>query len=666
MDNMFVKKREVRGVEFTAPTFVDSGVNPNEIAYKAKVEESSGNQFVDIALGKAIEYSKKLDVIKANNEKAKLSIDLQKRLNDYENEWQTRGDNKYSDEYYDEYVGGLNAIYDDSLMNFANTKYTSENDVYEWQNGLEKARGQNLFLQKGNKAKFDIESATDETLLHVSSMANNYVMSGNYADLENAVNLLNDLSDFIPKHKLDELRRKQVMNAEQSRMKVQLDNIVNSSGSIESKRKALADLQSNVMKNKGAYELMANNAVEMGLYSDVELAKSDYQMMYQDALSNNGATLNRLESQIRADRAQVEVARQSLESKWDTAVKNETENYTKAKNTAQQQAQISILEGRTIDLFDVAETDVVNDYYGVEGGISSVVGSDKDGARIFVPTMSNTDVRHLQEQRNIIKNDPNRKYSETMVVYKDYIMGGRNTVEQNNRINELEYRGFISPVYGDILRSSLDESGNVPQQVKGSSNEQVIDYQYKGAKLVTSETESKKIKTFGLSQSLLKGKVKEKMKGLTSEQRHMVNGMIAGLYSSDEVDNFKNEPLTIDRLEKYMDVQCSDGTTVSDKIDGFIELAQRDNTPRPRPAKMKDLTDESVFDKIEDNVANGMNKVIRIDSKEVGLEPSFANIGTQIRDERRHRREQARKINEEHLAKQRAKDEEDVVFTDWN
>ena len=474
MANQFIKDVGTEVVKFDTPSFVNSGASTSDIV-RGAVASTSGNNFLDIAINKAIDYSKKLDVMKANNEKAKHSIELQKNLQDYENMWQESGNNKYSDENYSNYITGLNEIYDTAKMNFATTKYTRESDVLNWENSLDEDRNKSIFMQNGEKARFDIQAVTDETLMNVSAMANNYIMNGNYQELSDAVMLLDGLSDFIPKHQLDEMKRKQVMVAEQNKMKNDIERIVNDpSLSIQQKRDRLTTVQNNITKNKETYEYMGKQAVEMGLYSDIEVAKSDYQAMYQDALNQNGGIIGRLESQIRDEEYRNMVARENLEMQRKALSLQEMQSVHSAIQFGDNYRAIGLLEGRYVDPNELIsnENGIGEKYYGVtphdilyttnEKG--EKVASDK-----YIPVNSVSTINGLKNKIKVADADNIPRHEQIKSVIESINSESNLDVAENLKREMVAY-GVLSKMEASMLVDGVTPVGASKQEYVNYAN----------------------------------------------------------------------------------------------------------------------------------------------------------------------------------------------------
>ena len=485
MANQFIKDTGAEVIKFDTPSFVNSGASTSDIV-RGAVASTSGNNFLDIAINKAINYSQKLDVMKANNEKAKHSIELQKSLQDYENMWQKTGLNKYEDDNYDKYVSGLNEIYDTAKMNFATTKYTRESDVLNWENSLDEERNRNLFMQRGEKAKFDIQSVTDETLMNVSAMANNYIMNGNYEDLKEAVKLIDGLSYFIPKHKLDEMKRTQVMNAEQNKMKNDIERIVNSpSMSIEEKRNSLAKIQQGIANNKQSYEYMAKQAIEMGFYEDTKdgltLAKSDYQAMYQEALNKNGGILSVLESKIRDEKYNHQVMIENFEIQRREAREREIQSIQKSFDSKDPYQAISLLEGRYVEPQDLIMDigGIGTKYYG-KNPHEILYTKDENGKRVntdrYIPTTSRGTINRIKEKINI--DEANNVDRNSQIKYMvDGIKSEQNLDIKENTKRELVATGVLSKLEAHLL---IDGATTV-----GTTTQEYVEYAHLGRKNVT-------------------------------------------------------------------------------------------------------------------------------------------------------------------------------------
>ena len=408
--------------------------------------------------------------MKANNEKAKHSIELQKNLQEYENMWQESGDNKYSDENYDRYLSGLNEIYDTAKMNFATTKYTRESDVLNWENSIDEDRNKSIFMQNGEKAKFDIQAVTDETLTNVSAMANNYIMNGNYQDLQDAVALLDGLSDFIPKHQLDEMKRKQVMNAERNKMNNDIERIVNSSMSVEEKRNSLDKLREGIANNKKAYDYMGKQAVEMGLYSDEKVAISDYQAMYNEALNTSGGIINRFETQIRDEKYRNDVARENYRYKLEEERYKTKETIIKAINGRDDIKAINLIEGRTVTPEDMVSSEVLAKRY--YGNTPHEILKENNGVE-YIPTVSTYEVNQVKNKFRIDEENKVDRNEQIAPLIEDI-----NSTE-NLDVRENKKREYIANGLTSQLEVSLSD-GSVSSDFIPSTD--AITYSHIGKK----------------------------------------------------------------------------------------------------------------------------------------------------------------------------------------
>ena len=592
MANQFIKDQGTEVIKFDTPSFVNSGVSNQDIV-RGAVASTSGNNFLDIAINKAINYSQKLDVMKANNEKAKHSIELQKNLQEYENMWQESGDNKYSDENYDRYLSGLNEIYDTAKMNFATTKYTKESDVLNWENSLDEDRNKSIFMQNGEKARFDIQSVTDETLMNVSAMANNYIMTGNYEDLKNSAQLLDGLSDFIPKHKLDEMKRNQIMTAERNKMENDMSNIINNpSLSIEQKRTQLKNIQNVISKNKDAYGYMAQQAVEMGLYSDVEVAKSDYQTMYQESLNKNGGIISRLDEQIRDEKYRLDVAKENyvlqMEKKKIDTIKD-IEVSVKTKDGAN---VISTLENRRVTADELVGSEVLaKKYYKTD---PNTLLKETDN---YIPTLTLGEINALQGQRNI-DNKNGVPRSEQVGGLLQELNSTDNLNIRENKARELITKGILTPI--EVQMSETNGFG-------GYSSKDIIDFGHRGKSAKTLN----KINNFN---NLPKNNaIYKALDGLTYEQRGIVAELVVGANVSGVFGNsFGQNPITVGSINNSREA--------IEFVKNMADLVRNTRTAKYKPAQV-DLSDINVQQQVSNNL-NIKPLHLRQTTKEKGTEYS--------------------------------------------
>ena len=520
MANQFIKDVGTEVVRFDTPSFVNSGASNADIV-RGAVASTSGNNFLDIAINKAINYSQKLDVMKANNEKAKHSIELQKNLQDYENMWQESGNNKYSDENYSNYLSGLNEIYDTAKMNFATTKYTRESDVLNWENSLDEDRNKTIFMQNGEKARFDIQAVTDETLMNVSAMANNYIMNGNYQELSDAVMLLDGLSDFIPKHQLDEMKRKQVMIAEKSKMENDMSNIVNNpSMSIDAKRQALTTIQNKIGKSKDAYEYMAKQAVEMGLYSDLEVAKSDYQMMYQESLNKNGGIIGRLDEQIRDEKYRNDVALANYIHQTNQQISNDLTSIKNSLRSGDDFKAIGIIEGRDITGYDLMDNPQLSEKYYDATPHEVLYNKQENGVEVssgkYIPTLSLYEINQIKSKNRIDETNMIPRNEQVVAITEN--MSNLSADQKENMTRELVANGVATQLEMNLI------DGRVRPNTMSSA--EMIDYAHIGSK------SSKYNKTMNFTGANPKSPLGKMVQDLDFYERQQLSEMLVGAIQS--------------------------------------------------------------------------------------------------------------------------------------
>lgn len=499
---MFIKDRTVNDVDFKAPTFVDSGVDANTLAKEAYVA-TSGNELVDMAFDKLIDYSTKLDKIKADNELARASQNAEKLIMEYENSWQ--GMNKYSDDNYERYVSGLKETYGRAKMDFlSTTKYATEQQVNQFDVGLSNAQTSYLYQQNAKKSSFEIESTIDETEVNASRLMDLYKQTGDESYLQNANQLYSNLSPLVGKAKVEMLKRQATQESISGRIQYQINEVFNTSGTLGEKRAKLNQIRENLYGKNGTATLegMANELVKKGLYSDVDTAKADLLESYNSKINYH------LTNAI--DRVDNEEMR--LQSKKEMELRRETENFMKAHSANDAVETIAIVTGEPQNAETIVSMAYDNPHDNILFGTTTMTPKDfvnwrTSSTRLNV--LSQQAISGIDGRLRINKDEDPRVIGEK----KAEELYNLNGMKQTPKVGEQLHAYALSQVVdgtkvsnNDVrIFDSINDNPNIGEGDKKNLTKETLGYYNKG---IEENPVEFNINTLG-SRSKTFGKVKE-------------------------------------------------------------------------------------------------------------------------------------------------------------
>lgn len=162
--NIFLKQVNIDGGGVNSPSFVRSDVDTQAIQRAG----TTGNQAMDIMFKTAIKIAQNSEDSKRKNELAEVQTTLNRSLKEYEASWADR--DKNHEMYHQEYLNGLDSIYEDSKALLSTTKYTTKDDITGMESSIQRNQDDTHFKILGEKAIYDTKENTSRTLMNYDSM----------------------------------------------------------------------------------------------------------------------------------------------------------------------------------------------------------------------------------------------------------------------------------------------------------------------------------------------------------------------------------------------------------------------------------------------------------------------------------------------------------------
>lgn len=597
----FLKEVGVENLS-TTPNFINTPVNTQDI-----IKATSGNKLNDIVLDTAISYAKKLDKMKASNEIAKSEISLNNKIKEYELSWQKQ--DKYSAENYEKYKSGLASIYDEAKANFANTQYTTEADVLNWENKVNQSQANALYTQDGEKANYDIKKTTDETLTNVSGLLGEYSASGDESIKLKALDMMNNLESIgIPKWEIEQKKIKLLVKADSDKLEIDINKIINNPNlSLEEKKNQIQIMRDN-LSNQDMFKLYADESIK-NKYLDKNSADaliSYSKSVYQDKFLKAGGVLESMETSIRNEQYRIQTQLENEQLKRENTIlreKQEVGNYLRSGNDIK---AVAVLEGREIVGYDmVANEDLAQKYY---GNTPKQILSNNE----YIPTLSTFEINDMKNkarvdaQNNIVR-------AETVSAFYENIKDIDNLQEKENIQREYIANGVMTDFEMNLMNGNLQ-----PQQ---SGTYEMINY----ADIGSNNSRLNKLGGFvgigsGSATRELRGQLDKLGNDYYKKQQLsevVVGAMISGKFGI-AFDGTKGIDTTSFR-QAY-----NNNPDFKAFVDDTIEIISQSNPQKYRKANMKDIDYKNVIDEKYGNKP----VEIRRTTLEKGDEPYIEYIDT--------------------------------------
>lgn len=597
--NRFINKVEVEGKP-TAPSFVNNTPNVEAIQRAS----TTGNRLNDIVLGTAIKYAQKLDDMKRSNEIAQSKIALQRELQNYELSWQDK--DRFSDENYSAYQDGLNNIYEKARMDFADTKYTREEDVLSWGNQIDSQKDTSLYQARGAKADYDIKKTTTESITNANALLELYQQNGDDNLKVEAINMLNNLENIgVPRHKIEEMKIKQLINADKNMLEIKINEVINNPNlSIDEKRKQVLSLQKNLLDD-GTYKTATQIAIDEGGISKefADAYENQLKATYKQAFLKEDGIVDRLNTQIRNEQYRIDTAIENDRLRAENEKLKAKNDVIKAYKSGNDYKVISTIEGREISPYEmVVNQDLSKKYY---GRTPEEILNDNG----YIPTHSIYEINDIKNKARV--DEDNRINRDVTVdsIYDDILNKSENENEFKNSERELIVNGVITQLEANIHNGQAKFEYTTQDSSIVISKSEAINNANVGRK----NSSYNKIRDFvGLSA---KSDLYKKIEGLDGNKKHMVSEMIVGSILNTKFSTlFGGKDITIGTVN----AQYNNNPDFREYVNAIINgVSGMDNSKY----KKANLLNEDYGRKIEDRFNDEQATKVRRTTLESGTEP---------------------------------------------
>lgn len=445
-------------MKFLNEVKIEGGVNPPSfLNTPTRTEDivrvgTTGNQLTDMAFKTAIDFSKHIDGLKRGNENAKLKINLNKEIQDYESAWNAK--DKYSDENYSDYKTGLEAIYERNKLAIASTHYTNEQDVISWENDTEQLKANALFKLQGEKANYSIKKELDETSLNADSLMKSYISTGDESLKTQAINMLDSLKNLgIPKHEIEQKKLKMLVDSDSNRLDVEINEIINNpSLSLEDKKQRLDTLRSN-LANSATYEAYANQALDDKVISKdtYENLKNYSQNIYNERFLKAGGIVERLNDSIRDEQYRNEVRIENEKIRIENQINKDKYDVRTSFRNNNDIKGISILEGKNIDPSDMVNNESLSEkYYGDTP--KGIIDRNE-----YIPTLTTFEINDMKNKARIDSGNGISRFDTVKSIYNN--TDEMEDKERENYDRQLIANGVVDSFEVGILKGDLSPQG---------------------------------------------------------------------------------------------------------------------------------------------------------------------------------------------------------------
>lgn len=458
------------------PQFINPTINMD--TFIDRYGRTSGNNVVDIILNKSIEVSNNLNELRRQNELTDIELKANQNIQDYELSWNTKDINgnikdKYSDENYGDYLNGLQKVYEKNKLLITDTKYTNASDVNKWEKTIQSSLNNTFYTEEGKKSEYDINKITDETILNINSIDGQIISNGDPSGklTEQKLALFNGLEKLgIPKHKIEAMKMKSLIDTDISTMKLQIQETINNPTlSIQEKRERLNDIK-NGFNNNSVYVDNADEAVKKGFIDKkyAEFYKDYSSKTIKEAMISADGYINKFENDIRNEEYQNHIALQNQIREREKKINSEKYSISQAIRTGDNFKAISIIEDRPINGFELVQNqDLTKKYYG-KTPEDILWKENKNSTHLYIPTLSIYETNSIKNQSAVDKLNGIPRSTTASYLYEKI-----NSLEGNERENlKREYlsKGIITSFEYGVLNGEVKfETDTKPNMINYSS-----------------------------------------------------------------------------------------------------------------------------------------------------------------------------------------------------
>lgn len=585
------------------PTFINPDIDTKEIS---KVG-TSGSELTDMVYNKAKKLVNEITELKRQNELADVQIQANKNLQDYELMWSTPDQDgnirdKYSEENYTEYQAGLSEVYETNKKLIVNTKYANENDVNSWDHKIQESFNNAQFTEEGKKAEYDIKKITDETTIKIEALNSQKIANGDSDGslTQQILNLYDGLEKVgIPKHKIEMMKIKSLVDTDISRMKLQIDEITNDSNlSIEQRMKKIEMIKKGFNSNL-IYDNNAKQAV------DSKLLKPEYAEMYKQysmkttkeaMLSANGFVIQ-AQQHIRDEKYRNDLAYTNSIMRIENDYRKDIIETKNAINSGNDNKIIQTLTDNpelTQDAIINSESESIK-YYGQPS--DKILNNDEYISVLSVNTI-NMDKSNMRTDN--MNNIP--RYESVVALQEKYSNYDDETKKHLNRqfVND----GVITLLENKVMNDDVV----LPDTL---SKEEIINYDNIGKRNKTSN----KLYAFTGVDVRANKELSQKLSNMTYEQKEQLSDLIIGAGISGKFGFLLGNGKSIDQVSVL--TAYKNNKDFKQYVDDNIQLINEVGQPKFKKAK---INVGDVFEKVRDKRNKRIDKLdSRWKTKESGV-----------------------------------------------
>lgn len=378
----FLRKVEDVGLN-TTPSLVRNNSNTREIEMAA----TSGNKMMDVAIDHAVKLADKLIENKRLIELSGIKIDSNKAIGDYEAQWVGR--DKYSNENYDNYMGGLNDVMENNRNLINGTVWTNKTDVEKWDLESDDAINKARYTNAGQWKIADNKRLVGEIDIQIEGQMADYESNQDTAlanaSRKSAMELYSSLKNLgVPEHEIEKMKIDRLIKSDLKRIEAQSETIVNDTNTNnEEKRALLQDIKAGI-DSKGTYDGEANTLLSEGVFSNKEVATSyanQLENKMQDFANKSNGLIQRfgeaIQNQEYQERQRVESTRANLQTKYDNNLQ-EIDSNMRMNNDV---LAVSKAEGVNVTYDDIINDAVLTKKYW--GGTLADIVNTKSTVELF-------------------------------------------------------------------------------------------------------------------------------------------------------------------------------------------------------------------------------------------------------------------------------------------
>jgi len=443
MANKFIKQVNLNTIQAN-PNLISPNINTQNIS-----KVTSGNVSLDIAYKVAGQMATKLDSAKRSNELAKLKIEANNRIQEYESQWE--GKDKFSDDNYQAYIDGLNQVYELNKSLIGDTKYTKEEDVNQWYNTVNGSAANKNFVLQGQKNEYDSKKVVDDTIFVATGLMYDYINNDNKTEAEKsreeALKGFDKLKGLIPESNIREMKMNTLLKGSGERLKRKAQEIIDSNDlSIEEKQEALTQLTKG-SENKAVYEIEIDNLIAEGSLDkeNRDTYLSNLENSTKDFIRNNSNKLKaQLENQKYTLDRKVEAEKEKLRSKYVTDYRRIDSNIRSGNYTI----AISDVEETPLTPTDIMQNSYISKkYFG--DTVQDIVNNGE-----FVQMYSTTETSRFKQEIQANENagqDRSTSISSVTSLIESY---DDDPIQKENMIRSLLSRGVVNVEDVELYKTS--------------------------------------------------------------------------------------------------------------------------------------------------------------------------------------------------------------------